>query len=53
MPRDDEIDDQVRSDWEFTRRAQQLMSKLRTQGTTGAVVQETPSAGEDDTPPKK
>ena len=35
MPRDDEIDAQVHADWEFTRRAQQLMSKLRTQGTAG------------------
>jgi hypothetical protein len=35
MARHDEIDAQVNADWEFTRRAQQLMSKLRTLGTAG------------------
>jgi hypothetical protein len=32
MPRDDDIDTQVKADWEFTRRAEQLMIRLRTQG---------------------
>ena len=53
MARDDEIDDQVRSDWEFTRRAQQLMSKLRTQGTAGETAQDTAPTDESDIPPKE
>ena len=40
MARDDEIDAQVNADWEFTRRAQQLMSKLRTQGTAGRATED-------------
>ena len=42
MPRDDDIDTQVKADWEFTRRAEQLMDRLRTQGKTGPV----PSGGD-------
>jgi hypothetical protein len=42
MAKDDEIDDQVKADWEFTRRAQELISKLRTKGTAG------PSAADGD-----
>ena len=40
MHRDDEIDAQVTADWEFTRRAQQLMSKLRTLGTAGRATED-------------
>jgi hypothetical protein len=31
MARDEDIDDQVRKDWEFARRAEELMSRLRKQ----------------------
>ena len=52
MPRDDDIDDQVRRDWEFTRRAEQLLNKLRTQGTmAGSPADDQPA--EDDDPPKQ
>ena len=36
MPRDDDIDDQVRKDWEFARRAQELMSRLRKEQEDGS-----------------
>jgi hypothetical protein len=31
MAKDDDIDDQVRKDWEFARRAEELMARLRNQ----------------------
>ena len=40
MPKDDEIDAQVELDREFTRRAQQLMSRLRTQETSAGLSPE-------------
>jgi hypothetical protein len=45
MPRDDDIDDQVRKDWEFTRRAQELMSRLRKQNWTESSAQD-PTTGD-------
>ena len=40
MGKKDEIDAQVSADWEFTRRAQQLMSKLQTQGNAGRSMED-------------
>ena len=42
MSKDEEIDDQVNADLEFTRRAEELLFKLRTQsqGTPGPSVEE-------------
>jgi hypothetical protein len=37
MSRDDDIDDQVDADQEFTRRAEQLLTKLRNQGQAGGA----------------
>jgi hypothetical protein len=52
MPKDDDIDDQVRKDWEFTRRAEQLLNKLRTQGTmAGSSAEDHPV--DDDKPKQK
>jgi hypothetical protein len=48
MPREEDIDDQVRMDLEFTRRAEQLLNKLRTQGTVAGVSAEDRPAGDDD-----
>ena len=42
MSRDDDIDDQVDADQEFTRRAEQLLTKLRNQGMAGG-----PSSGDE------
>jgi len=58
MPKDEDIDDQVRKDWEFTRRAEQLLNKLRTQGTTaGSSPPDQPDQPDqpegDDGPPKQ
>jgi hypothetical protein len=56
MGRDDDIDDQVRRDWEFTRRAEQLLDKLRTQGNmagdTKAQPDTTEQPSKEDDPPK-
>jgi hypothetical protein len=51
MSRDDDIDDQVNADREFTRRADQLLNKLRNQGTAGASPEA--SNQEDDDRPKE
>ena len=52
MPKDEDIDDQVRKDWEFTRRAEQLLNKLRTQGTmAGSSAEDQPVT--DDKPKQK
>jgi hypothetical protein len=42
MSKDEEIDDQVNADLEFTRRAEELLFKLRTQsqGTPGPSVED-------------
>jgi hypothetical protein len=55
MPKDEDIDDQVRKDWEFTRRAEQLLNKLRTQGTTAGISPpDQPDQPEgEDVPPKQ
>lgn len=57
--KDDEIDDQVSADWEFTRRAEQLMSKLRNKGKTDSSAADPdheeatdPDHQDKDTPPK-
>jgi hypothetical protein len=58
--KDDEIDDQVSADWEFTRRAEQLMSKLRTKGKSESSAADPdhqqevtdPDQQNKDTPPK-
>jgi hypothetical protein len=42
MTRDDDIDNQVDADQEFTRRAEQLLTKLRNQGMAGG-----PSPGDE------
>jgi hypothetical protein len=58
MAKDDEIDDQVSADKEFTRRAEQLMSRLRNQGKTGPSASDPvnqdadPADPNKDTPPK-
>ena len=46
--RDDEIAAQIASDLEWTRRAQQLMTKVRTQGTAGRSSED-PVRDEDST----
>ena len=54
MPRDDDIDDQVNRDWEFTRRAEQLMNRLRTMGqATHSSGEEHDSPPEDGEPPEQ
>jgi hypothetical protein len=40
MAKDDEINAQVDADREFTRRAQQLMTRLRTQATASRSTEE-------------
>lgn len=42
MSRDDDIDDQVHADLEFTRRAEKLISRLRTQGKARPAAEEKP-----------
>ena len=53
MPKDDDIDDQVNRDWEFTRRAEQLMNRLRTMGQASPSGQEQESAPQDGKPPER
>jgi len=50
MSRDDDIDDQVDADREFTRRAEQLMTKLRNQGIVGGASPQDAKQKEDETP---
>jgi hypothetical protein len=53
MSKKDDIDDQVLADWEFARRAQQLMSRLRTLGKIEPQASEPkPDEAEDDGPPE-
>jgi hypothetical protein len=49
MSTDDDIDDQVETDREFTRRAEQLLTRLRNQGKAGGAA---PDAQKDEDPPK-
>ena len=53
MPRDDDINDQVNRDWEFTRRAEQLMNRLRTMGQATPPAEEPASPPEDGEPPEQ
>jgi hypothetical protein len=49
MSKDDDIDDQVDVDREFTRRAEQLLTRLRNQGIAGGASRD---EKQDDDPPK-
>jgi hypothetical protein len=54
MPRDDDINAQVNRDWEFTRRAEQLMNRLRTMGQATPSSREEPEGPpEDGEPPEQ
>ena len=50
MPKDDDIDDQVNRDWEFTRRAEQLMNRLRTMGQANVSAEQPESPQEQESP---